>query len=361
MKILDRYIIFKFLKTIVLVVSIILPVGIAIDISEKIDKFIKNTDLTTWIIIRDYYQHFVITYAIQFFPLAIFIAAILFTSRMAQNTEIVAIHSAQISFRRLLYPYFVTASILAVFLLYMNHFIVPPSNAKFTWFQDYYVWNHKEKDLQHDISLQIGKSDYVYMRNYRLTTDQGSYFVYEHYNGTHLTYTLKAASIKWNKKDNTYRLFNYYKRHLHPGRDDIASGKQMDTVFNFHPRDVYYIDRRAKEMTSPELKRFIEKSRARGIKNLNPYVVELGKRSSLPVSAFILTLIAVSLSSKKRRGGIGINLALGFLLAFSYIFFIKIAEVMGAVAGAPTLIWIWTPNLIYSLIAYFLYKQAAKR
>ncbi len=361
MRILDRYIMVKFLKSLILVVSIILPVGIAIDISEKIDKFIKHTDLTLWVIIRDYYQHFIITYGNQFLPLAIFIAVIWFTSKMAQNTEIIAIHSARISFHRLLFPYMLTAGMLAVFLLYMNHFVVPSSNAKFTWFNDYYIRNKKDKTLIRNISLQIGKGDYVYIRNYRLKDDTGSHFVYEHYDGEKLRYSLKASSIQWLKKDSVYRLKNYYKRYIRDGRDLIKTGRQMDTLFNFHPKDVQYIDHLAKEMTSPKLKEFIELSRNRGIKNLNPYVVELKKRTSLPFSAFILTIMAVSLSARKRRGGVGLNLALGFGLAFTYIFFMKIAEVMGAVTGANTTLWVWMPNIIFSIVAYFVYRQAAIR
>jgi len=361
MRILDAYILKRFLKTLVLIVAIILPIGVAIDISEKIDKFLHHTELTFWIIIEDYYQHFIITYGIQFLPLALFIAVILFTSKLAGNTEIIAMHSAQISFNRLLFPFFLGAFIVGSFLLYMNHYIVPASNAQFTRFQSQYISSKKDKDALSDISMQIGDGDYIFIKTFRLKTNSGSNFVFEHYEGTELKYSLKSSKIKWVEKDSVYRLTMYSKRHVRTSRDIIENGQKMDTIMDFHPKDFIYIDYLSKEMTSPELTEYIKQSKRRGIKNLNPYKVELQKRSSLPFSAFILTMIAVALAAKKKRGGIGINLALGIGLAFIYIFFMKITEVLGAVAGANTLVLVWTPNVIFGTLALYFYWQAANK
>jgi lipopolysaccharide export system permease protein len=361
MRIIDAYILKRFLKTLALVIAIILPIGIAIDISEKIDKFLHHTELTFWIILRDYYQHFIITYGNIFLPLALFIAVILFTSKLANNTEIIAIHSAQISFNRLLYPYFLGALIIGVFSLLMNHFIVPNSNQKFTLFDRTYLSSKKDINYIRDISLQLGKSDYVFIKTFTMKQNRGSDFIFEHYEGVHLKYRLKASSIKWQEKDSTYRLNNYGKRHLYPEKDIIETGTKMDTVFDFFPKDLYYIDYLAKEMKSPELKRYIKVSEKRGVKNLNPYKVELQKRTSMPFSAFILTMIAVAIASKKKRGGIGLNLAAGIGLAFIYIFFMKITEVLGAVAGANTLFLVWLPNFIFGILAAYLYWNAAKK
>lgn len=361
MRILDAYILKRFIKTLILVISIILPIGIAIDISEKIDKFLHHNELTFWVILEDYYQHFIITYGNQFLPLALFIAVILFTSKLASNTEIIAMHSAQISFNRLLFPYFLGALIVGVFSLVMNHFVVPNSNDKFTRFDRKYILNKKETNYIRDISLQLNEGDYLFMKTFTMKQNQGSDFMYEHYKGTKLTYRIKANSIKWNKKDSTYKLINYSKRHLRPGNDIIETGRKMDTVFSFYPKDLYYVDYLAKEMKSPALNDYIKLSEERGVKNLNSYKVELQKRSSLPVSAFILTLIAVALASKKKRGGIGINLAIGIGLAFLYIFFMKITEVLGAVAGANSLLLVWIPNIIFGILAAYLYWNASKK
>ncbi len=361
MRILDAYILKRFLKTLVLIISIILPIGIAIDISEKIDKFLHHNELTFWIILQDYYQHFIITYGNTFLPLALFIAVILFTSKLASNTEIIAIHSAQVSFNRLLFPFFLGATIVTVFSLFMNHYIVPDSNAKFTAFNKQYISSKREANTIHNISLQLGENDYLFIKSFWMNRNKGSDFMYEHYEGTELSYRLKATNIKWNPKDSTYKLNNYTKRYLKRGDDIIESGRSLDTIFDFLPKDLYYIDYLAKEMTSPNLKDYIKLSEKRGVKNLNPYKVELQKRNSLPFSSFILTMIAVALAAKKKRGGIGINLALGVGLAFMYIFFLKISEVLGAVAGANTLFLVWFPNIIFGILAAYLYWNASKQ
>jgi len=362
MRILDAYIIKRFLKTLVLVIIIILPIGIAIDISERIDKFIHHNELTLVIILRDYYQHFIISYGNMFLPLALFIAVILFTSKLASNTEIIAIHSAQVSFNRLLFPYFVAAFIVAVFSFLMNHYVVPDSNAKFTSFDRKYLSTKREANTINNISLQLGEGKYIFIKNFWMNRNKGSNFMFEKYEGTELKYRLKATNIKWIPEDSIYRLNNYSKRFLKRGENDqIIKGKTLDTIFNFYPKDLLYIDYLAKEMPSPELREFIELAKNRGVKNLNPHKVELQKRSSLPFSSFILTMIAVALASKKRRGGIGINLAVGVGLAFIYIFFMKITEVLGSVSGTNYLFYVWFPNIIFGILAFYLYWKASKQ
>lgn len=361
MRILDRYILKKFFSSLLLIIAIILPIGIAIDVSEKIDKFLRSPDLTFWMILRDYYQHFIITYANQFMPLALFLGVVWFTSKLAQNTEVIAIHSAQISYKRFLYPYWIGAISVAVFLLFMNHFIVPRSNYLFEMFHRKYVANKQEEKFLMDISLQLGNSDYLFMKTFTIDQNRGSDMVFEHYDGTHLKYRLKANSIKWNENDSTYRLSMYTKRYLREGTDILKSGQEMDTIFNFYPKDLVYVDYLAKQMKSPELYHFIQQSKDRGVKNLNIYRVEWLKRTSLPFSAFILTMIAVALASKKKRGGTGLNLAIGVALAFIYIFFMKITEVLGAVAGSQTLLLVWLPNILFGILAVILFKNAAKR
>lgn len=361
MRILDIYIIKKFFKSLIIIISLILPIGIAIDVSEKIDKFLHNTDLNLWIILKDYYQHFIITYSNQFLPLALFLAVIWFTSKLASDTEIIAMHSAQISFNRLLFPYFIGALIITGYSLYMNHFIVPDSNYKYTKFDRKYISKERDDKFLTDLSLQLGPQNYLFMKTFTVDQKRGSNMIYEQYEGIELKYRLKATTIKWNEKDSTYTLSNFTKRYLKRGNDIIVNGHSMDTVFNFYPEDLYYEDYLAKEMKSPELKNYIKISEKRGVKSLNPYKVELLKRSSLPFSAFILTLIAVSLSIKKRRGGTGFNLAAGIALAFIYIFFMKISEVLASVAGANTLFLVWLPNLIFATLAFFLYRYAARQ
>ena len=362
MKILDKYILKKYLSSVALVLILLLPIAIAIDVSEKVDKFLRHADLSVGEIISDYYVNFVIIFGNTFLPLALFIAVIFFTSKLASNTEIIAIHSAKISFTRFLRPYFIGATIITVFALLMNHFIVPRSNKIYEKFNRTYL---KKKKLNEDnltnINLQLGPNDYIFLKSYRIAVDRGYNFSYEKFEGNKLVYKLFSDNIKWNKRDSTFTLTNYRKRFILKEKDSIKYGSKLDTTFSFNPKDLINVDYLAKEMTSFKLNDFIEQSKERGVKNLNSYLVEYHKRTSLPISSYILTFIAVALASKKRRGGMGINLAIGISLMFVYVFFLKIAEVLGAGADTNSFIMVWSPNIIFGALAIYLYLKNAKK
>ena len=356
MRILDKYILKKYLSSLVLIIFMLIPIAIAINISEKIDKFLRNTDLSVYEIIKDYYFHFIIIYGNTFMPLALFIAVIFFTSKLAGNTEIIAIHSARISFKRFLRPYFIGATIVTVFSLLMNHFIVPNSNKIYDEFERTYITTKKiDVNQIHNSNLQLGPNDYIYIKTFTINRNIGFNFSYEHYDGLELKYKILGDNIKWIEKDSSYRITNYSKRRLINGKNMIESGTKLDTVFDFTPKDLLYVDYLAKEMPSHKLNSFIKQSRDRGISNLNTYIVEYHKRTSLPVSSYILTFIAVILASKKRRGGMGLNLAIGISLMFVYVFFMKVAEVLGASAESNPLFMVWLPNIVFGALAIYLY------
>ncbi len=362
MKILDRYILKKYFVTFFFTLLILIPIAIAIDVSEKVDKFLKHTDLTVSEIIEDYYVNFIINYGNTFMPLALFISVILFTSKLSNNSEIIAINSSGISFKRFLRPYMIGATIIALISLVSNHFFVPKSNKTFEEFHENYLRTNKKHSSSYvkKVNLQLSENDLIYLGNFNLKTNNGYYFSYENFDGNTLKYKLIGQSIKWNEKDSTYRVNNYRKRMITPKGDIIETGTYFDTVFNFQPKDLLYIDYLAKEMPSPQLAKLIEISEKRGVKNLNNYKVELDKRTSLPVSSYILTIIAVSLASKKRRGGIGISLALGLTLMFIYVFFLKVSEVLGSTAESNPLLMVWLPNIIFGILAIFLFRNANK-
>jgi len=360
LKILDKYILKKFLSSFLLVLTLLLPIAIAIDISEKVDRFLRNADLTLAEIIKDYYVSFIVIYGNTFMPLALFIAVIFFTSKLAGNTEIIAIHSAKISFTRFLKPYFIGATLITIFALLMNHFVVPKSNKIFDKFnRDYLTKKKINANYLTNLNLQLGPNDYVFFKSYTIDRNIGYNFSYEKYDGINLKYKLSADNIHFNK-DSTYKLFNFKKRFIFSKRDSIESGTRLDTTFNFTPTDLINVDYLAKEMNSVKLKKFIKQSKQRGVSNLNTYIVELHKRTSLPIASYILTFIAVALSARKKRGGIGINLAIGITLMFMYVFFLKIGEVLGAGADANPLFMVWLPNLIFGAIALYLYFRNAK-
>jgi len=241
----------------------------------------------------------------------------------------------------------------------MNHFVVPSSNKVF---EEFYRTFLKSKKLNTsyltNVNLQLGPNDYIFIKNYTLDRNIGYNFSYDRFEGSELKYKLYADNIKW--RDTTYRLTNYRKRFILEGKDSIEYGTKLDTLFDFTPKDLMTVDYLAKEMTSFNLNHHIDLSRQRGVSNLNSYLVEFHKRTSLPVSSYILTFIAVALASKKRRGGMGINLAIGISLMFIYVFFLKIAEVLGAGAETNSFIMVWIPNIVFGAIAIYLFFRNVK-
>ncbi|MDJ0645162.1 MAG: LptF/LptG family permease [Flavobacteriaceae bacterium] len=338
-----------------------MPVAIAVDTAEKIGKFLAHDNLGFTEIVQDYYIPFVVFYANTFMPLALFISTILFTSKLAGNTEIVAIHSAGISFKRFLKPYLLGATIIAVVALFANHFVVPRTNGTFEEFQDNYTRRTKRsKTSVKNVSLQLTENDFVYFRTYDLKRNIGYDFSYEKFDGLQLKYKLIARNIRYSEEDSVYTLSNYKERFVLARNDSIYSSAKLDTTFNFKPQDLLYTSTLAKAMNSFDLNVLINKSEKRGVSNLNQYKVELYKRTSLPISSFILTLIAVVLASKKRRGGVGINLAFGVAVMFSYVFFLKVFEVLGASATSNPLLMVWIPNILFGILAAYLYSNARR-
>jgi len=363
LRILDKYILKKYFTSFFFTLLILIPIAIAIDISEKVGKFLKAENLTLGEIVKDYYGSFIINYGNTFMPLALFISVIMFTSKLSSNTEIIAIQSSGVSFKRFLRPYLIGATVIALFSLYANHFIVPKTNKTFEEFNEEYLRTASKKRTKNSVSkvsLQLSDNDYVFFGNYNFRSSNGYNFTYEHFEGNQLKYKLIGQTIKWKKKDSTFKLSNFKKRYISARNDSIVSGNYLDTVFNFQPKDLLYVDYLAKAMSSFKLHEHIKQSEDRGVKNLNNYKVELYKRTSLPVSSLILTLIAVTLASKKRRGGIGVNLAAGITLMFLYVFFMKVSEVLGSTAESSPFLMVWMPNVFFGALSIVLYFNAKR-
>jgi lipopolysaccharide export system permease protein len=361
LKIIDSYILKRYLVTFFFTLLILIPIAIAIDIAEKVDKFLASDTLTLFEIVNDYYKNFIIYYANTFMPLALFVAVIIFTSKLSSNTEIVAINNAKVSFTRFLYPYFIGATLVTILSLLMNHFVVPSSSKVRKKFESTYIFKPKYGDnMVKDFSLQLTDSTYIFIQSFDLKGNTGYNFSTEVYHGNKIKTKLTAKYISWNKKDSTFKLSKYKVRRIYKNRDSILLGAEIDTTFAFSPKDLVYKAALAQEMPSNELIEFIRISKKRGVKNLNAHLVEFHKRTSLPIASYFLTIIAVALAFKKRRGGTGVNLALGFGLMFVYIFFLKVSEVLGAVAGANSLLTVWIPNFVFGTLALYLYYNARK-
>jgi len=342
-----------------LILGILIPISIAIDLSEKVDKFLSNESLSFLTILKDYYLNFIVIFGNTFLPLALFLAVIFFTTKLASNTEIIAIHSAKISFTRFLQPYFIGSTLIVLFGLGMNHFVLPYSNKKFIEFSRDHL-NKKKYENPHllfNSNLQLNENSFVFIKKYNTRSSTGSHFAYEKFDNNELKYKILAKRVKWNEDEEQYQLTDVRIRKLLQEEDIIQTKAAFDTLFDFRPNDLITADFKAKEMNSIDLAAFIDKSEKRGVKNLNAYLVELHKRTSLPISSYILTLIGVVLASKKKRGGTGLNLALGISLMFAYVFFLKVSEVLGAGVESNPLLMVWIPNICFGVLGGYLYLR----
>lgn len=363
MKVLDRYIARKFLGTFFFVLVMLLLITVIIDLSQKLGKFLEN-GLGFWDTLR-YYLHFSLYYGSLFMPIGLFISVIFFTSKMSSNSEITAILSSGVRLDRLLLPFMASASVLVLLALYSNHFVLPLSNRFRNRFEYQYLDSQHSKDRvieNENIARRISPHEYVFLSEFNDKRNMGYDFVYERFAGDTLKVRITSSSIFYREGDTRkpYELRNYRLRIMKPDGDLLRSGSVLDTTFNFLPSDLLVKSYEAETLTYPQLKRFIRRERARGSDRLYIHQLELYRRTAMPMSSYILTVIAVALSARKRRGGTGINIALGVALAFTYIFFMQISDafVIGGTVGP--LVASWIPNFIFGAVALSLYLHARR-
>ena len=358
MRILDVYIIKKFLLTFLMMFLLFIPIGILVDISEKIDKFKEHELSFTQIL--DYYSDFVWYYGYFLFPIFVFLSVIWFTSKLSSNSEITAILSSGISFNRFLRPYIISALIIFLFSAFSGMFIVPEKNKSFNEFQFKYLSkNKKDRDLS-NLYKQISENEYIYVSSYNPTRSQAYNFSYELFNENKLLKKITARNIRWIEDDSIFRLTDFFKRTYNEELEIIESRRIYDTIFNFKIDDLSSLKYQAKALNFFELNDFINEERASGSPLLNDHLLEKNRRFSIPFSVIILTLLAVSVSSFKRRGGIGINLAFGISLAFIFIFFDKFFSVLVVKTDLNAMLGAWAPNFVFLLITMQIMKMAKK-
>ena len=360
LKIIDKYILKRYLGTFIVMLLMFIPIGIVIDVSEKVNKMIENK--VAFGAISRYYLDFTIYFANLLFPIFLFLSVIWFTSKLANNTEIIAILSSGISFSRFLRPYIIGATIVSLSALLMTIYLVPSASAGFKSFRYIYLTTDGESDMRDnsDVFRQVNKDEYIFVSNFNEGSKSAFNFSMEKFEGDKLKYKLTANRIKWNPKDSTYTLYNYNKRKVGKFGDIIESGATKDTVFKFDLEDLTPVVYIAETLPLYELNKFIDKEKARGSSNINVYLVVLYKKYSIPASAFILTIIAVAVSSMKRRGGMGTNLAIGILLAFTFVFLDKVFGVLAEKSSAPPLLAVWTPNIVFGALAIYLLRNAKR-
>ena len=358
MKILDWYILKRYLLTFFLMILLFIPIGITVHLAEKIDKILANNVPFSEVAL--YFLDFTIYFANLLFPLFLFLSVILFTSKLANNTEVIAFLSSGVSFFRFLRPYIIGATLVAIFALVLGLYLAPHASKGFNEFTYKYLKGNKRDKETRQLYRQINDNDVIYVSNFDSKRSNGMNFTLEHFVDNKLEYKIDASSIRYVDKDTTYRLTNYSKRIIGKDGDSLIFERRRDTLFAFDLEDLTPVTYIAETLSYGELTAFIKKEESRGSSNIGRYKVVLYKKWSLPVSVFILTIIAVAVSSIKRRGGMGVNLAFGIFLAMIYVFFDKVFGVMAEQSNFSPAVAVWFPNIIFGILAIYLLYNAKR-
>ena len=356
---LDVYIVKKFIFTFFIALLLIIGIVIIFDISEKVDDFVaKEAPLKA--IILDYYVNFVPYFMNMFSPLFVFITVIFFTSKMAADSEIVAILSCGISFHRMMRPYMFSAFLIAAFSLCLNLFVIPTSNKTRVEFESKYI-KQRDRFAARNIHYQIAPGEFVFVESFSSWNNTAYKFTLEKIEDNKLVSKITAESAVWDSTIQGWNLKKYFIREYSESLEDhIKSGKQLDTVINLTINDFYQNKKTVETLTYAELNNLIETQKMRGDDNVKYALIEKHTRFALPFSAFILTIMGVALSSKKRRGGIGWNIGIGIALSFSYILFLRFSQMFVFTGVMPPGLALWVPNILFAIIAVFLYRIAPK-
>ena len=351
----DAYIMKKFLGTFFFIILLLFAIIVVFDINEKLDAMIAAPLKET---VFKYFLNFIPYFMNQFAPLFIFISVIFFTSKMADHSEIIAILSSGISFKRLTVPYLVSATIIALITLILALYIIPPANVKRIEYTNQWVKN-KRVDYGDNIQLQIRPGVMVYMARYDNITRHGSRISIDEYKGNVLKTRLTAADANYDTLGR-WKLLNYELRQFNGEKESLVKGQTMDTLLDFSPRDFLIAKNDQEMLTSPELRRYINEQKKRGVANIQQFEIEYEKRFAMTAAAFILTIIGLSLSSRKVRGGMGLNIGIGLLLSFSYILFMTVTQTFAVNGYTSPRVAMWIPNILYLIIAIILYRKASR-
>ena len=359
LKRLDRYIIGKFIGTYFYSIILIISISIVFDINENLAKFTTN-QAPLKAIVMDYYANFIPYFANLFSPLFVFIAVIFFTSKLAGNSEIIAMLASGTSFKRLMRPYMISAAIIALLNLYLGAMVIPKGTVVRQNFESRYK-NKKKITSATNVQLQVGKGIIAYMQQYDDANRTGYGFSLDKFENKKLVSHMTASTIRYDSiSDSRYHwtINNYKIRTLKGLREEITTGASLDTLIMMEPMDMVFSKGQQETFTSPELLQYISKQQERGSQNVVQYEVEFHKRIAMSFASFILTIIGVSLSSRKRKGGMGLYLGIGLALSFAYILLQTISSTFAINAGLPAMLAAWIPNILYIFIAYFCYRQA---
>ena len=355
----DHYIVYKFLSTYIFLITIIVVIAVIFDFNEKIDN-LTQSHAPMQKIIFDYYVNFVPYFANLFSPLFVFIAVIFFTSKLADNSEIIAMKSTGMSFRRLLRPYMFSAALIALTTYLLGAYVIPQSNVSRVNFENRYIKKKTDITSVDNVQMQVDTGVVAYITHFDNVTKSGYGFSLDKFVDKKLVSHLTAQSIQYDTLSDrrfSWTLRQYKIRTLKGMREKLESGQKLDTIIVMEPKDFFYVRGQQETMTVPELDEFIDRQKLRGAAGVSTFEVEYHKRFATPFAAFILTLIGVSLSCEKRKGGMGASIGVGIALSFTYILFQTVSATFAINAGWPAMFSVWLPNIIFALIAVVLYRR----
>ncbi|MBR1934959.1 MAG: LptF/LptG family permease [Muribaculaceae bacterium] len=345
----------QFLGTFIFAILLLSAIVIVFDINEKLDAMITAPLQST---VFQYFMNFLPSIITQFAPLFVFISVIFFTSKLADHSEIIAILSSGISFKRLMVPYLASAGIIAATTLFLSLYVIPPANVQRIEYTNRWVDN-KRVDFGENIQLQVRPGVMAYLARYDNTLRRGYRFSLDEYDGTRLKSRLTAQEVRYDTLGK-WTLNRYTIRDFNGLSERRRTGSTLDTVLGVEPRD-FLISKNDQEMlTTPQLDEYITKQRKRGVANIQQFELEYERRYAMAAAAFILTIIGVSLSSRKVRGGMGLNIGIGLVLSFTYILFMTVTQTFAVSGYTSPRVAMWIPNIVYAFIAIFLYRRAAR-
>ena len=355
----DWYIIKKFLGTYFFAIALIISIAVVFDVNEWIDNFINNK-APVKAIIFDYYANFIPYFSNLFSPLFVFISVIFFTSKLAENSEIIAMMSTGMSFRRLLRPYMISAAIIAVLTYGMGAYVIPKGNVTRLNFEDKYK-KKKKTEYVRNVQVEVDSGVIAYMERYENYNKTAYRFSLDKFVDKKLVSHLTAKSATYDTTTvNKWTLKNYMIREMDGMKETITKGERLDSIIKMEPQDFLIMKGQQETMTSSELSAYIERQRRRGFANIKEFEIEYHKRIARSFASFILTIIGVSLSSRKVKGGMGMYLGAGLALSFSYILFQTVSATFAVNGNASPFLAVWVPNIVYTFIAIYLYRKAPR-
>jgi len=357
MKKLDKYIIGKFLGTFFFSIVLIMSIAVVFDLTEKLDNFFENQAPIREIIL-DYYVNFVPYFMNMFSPLFIFISVIFFTSKLAGNSEIIAILASGVSYHRLMVPYAISATLLFVMSFVLTGYIIPPASEKMLNFQDKYIQRFSRENAR-NIQMEVEPGTILYIESFQKRTNMGYRMSLEHFEGKTLTMRITADRITYDSLHH-WHLDKYIRRDFDGMYETLSRGQRLDTIIPVLPKELFYTAENAQMMTNPELKEYIDTQRKRGSGNVQAFETEWWKRWASPIGAFIMTLLGVTLSSKKVRGGMGKNLGIGITLSALYILFSTVSTTFSVNGVMSPFMSVWLPNFVFLAIGIVLYIRVSR-